>query len=634
MLRISLSLLLLLAFASSGMSQTQTIETDVCVYTATPSGIMAAVAAKQAGQQVVIIEPSRWVGGMLGAGLKPMQDCPNYAATGGMTRGLLVSLGQPQEGRRLSLSNLSPDAIREDFLALLTQHEIPVQFEHRVSACEKSGTTIQEARFDLAPFDDLGCPIAEPTKRDNLRVKAKIFIDASYEGDLMAAAGVSYRVGREAEDEFDEEMAGVRAPVFKTPLDPFRVAGDPESGLLPGVEDDHGKPIGSADGYTQAYNYRYYTTNDPQHRVEITPPENYDPQDFELVGRYVAYLTRQKNDPAALRSALVAIWPGWQNSADWNYQRNSLISMSPLGISPLYADGDAATKAKVWKQHQDYLRGLYHFMKTDDRVPQSYRDEIAQMGLNGRFHAESGHWPHQLYIRVSRRLNAPYTITAHDVYNRTEVEDPIGLAQYGIDTYPSRRIWGRDEKGTWVANEGNMFVGGSRGPTNVPYAIPYRAITPLPGECTNLLVPVCFSASHLGYASARMEPVFMITGESAGIAAAMAIQAEKPVQEIDQAAYRAALEKAGQKLHWDPATDQSPGASQQLTFATLLGECDTNADKLVSREEWNRCKPAWKHLFPFMDTNNDGMLDEAEYKAFQEFKAKNADWQKKVPRTE
>lgn len=632
MSRCILSIAVLLALTSSGLAEDRRVETEICVYGATPSGILAAVAAKRADREVVIVEPGRWVGGMLGAGLKPMQDCPNYAATGGMTRGLLKSLGQPQDGPQRSTADLSPDEIRKDFAVLLEQYEIPVYFEHRVAGCEKPEGTIHEARFDLAPFDELGCPVAEPQKVDNLRVTAKVFIDASYEGDLMAAADVSYRVGREAADEFDEESAGVRPPVLKTRIDPFRVPGKPESGLLPWVQDDHGKSVGAADRFTQAYNYRYYTTADVKHRVPITPPGNYDPGDYELVGRYVALLAEQNRDAAKLRRALVGIWPGWKNANDWNYQRNSLITMAPLGISQVYADGDAAAKAKVWKQHQDYLRGLYHFMRTDARVPESYRQEIAAIGLDGRFHSETGHWPHQLYIRVSRRLKAPYTITAHDVYNRTQVEDSIGLAQYGIDTYPARRIWGRDDAGYWVANEGNMFVGGSRGPTNVPYPIPYRAITPRSEECTNLLVPVCFSASHLGYASARMEPVFMITGESAGIAAVLALAENRDVQDIDMAAYLAALQEAGQKLNWDPRTDQAPGSTEALNFARLLRECDADGDKLVSRSEWNANKPAWKHLFSFIDKNEDGMLIAEEYEAFQEFKADNPDWEKKVSR--
>ncbi len=624
----------LLVFAltavSPGYAAQPSVEVDVCVYAATPSGILAAVAVSREGRSVVVVEPSRWVGGMLGAGLKPLQDCPNYAATGGMTHELLPTLGRAAGSSSDKESRVyGPDSIGDDFQKLLDEHGIRVILEHRIAQCEMRDATIAAATFDLAPFDELGCPTPEAATSNAMRVAAKVFIDASYEGDLMARTGVGYRVGREAESEFDEPHAGVQPPMEITPIDPFVEPGRPESGLLKWVENDHGRPVGSADGYTQAYNYRYYTTSDPQQRIAITPPADYDSQDFELVGRYVAYLAETIDDPETLHKRLDGIFPGWMNSGEWNYQRNSLFSMAPLGISQLYADGDYATKARVWKQHQEYLRGLHHFMFTDSRVPQSYRDEVAQLGLDGRFHQDTHGWPHQLYIRVARRLQGRYTITAHDVYNKTEVNDPIGLAQYGIDTYPARRIWFRRDGRTCVAIEGKMFIGGNRGPTNVPYPIPYRAITPRADECTNLLVPVCFSATHLGYASARMEPVFMICGQSAGIAACRALGEGTTVQQIDMAAYRQALEKAGQKLTWDPERDRSTAAST-YSFERLARECDTDGDGLVSRTEWNTGKPDWKWLFPRIDTDGNGTIDSREYDSFQQYKEKHPDWQKQL----
>ncbi len=606
----------------------ETVEADVCVYAATPSGILAAVAVRREGRSVVVVEPSRWVGGVLGAGLKPMQDCPNYNATGGMTHELLRTLGQPEDAaEKVPLNRMNPQDVREDFAKLLQKWDVRVIHDHRIVRCEKTGTAITTACFDHAPFDELGCPVAEPVEREDVQVKAKVFIDASYEGDLMARAGVSYRVGREAASEYDEEYAGVQPPTEAAPIDPFVVPGHPESGLLKWVEADHGEPVGAADGYTQAYNYRYYTTSDPEFRIPITPPEGYSPQDFELVGRYVAYLAETVTDPAQLHQRLVGIFPGWKNSGEWNYQRASLFTMAPVGVSQLYADGDYATRARIWKLHQDYLRGLYTFMSTDPRVPESYRQELAQLGLDRRPHPETQGWPHQLYVRVARRMKGSYTITAHDVYNRTRIEDPIGLAQYGIDIYPVRRIWYRRDGQIWVALEGKMFVGGGRGPTNIPYPIPYRAITPQAEECTNLLVPVSFSASHLGYASARMEPVFMICGESAGIAACRALAEGTTVQDIDLAAYHAALEKAGQKLAWDPTADVST-ADGGLTVERLLKECDRDGDRLVSRAEWDAGKKGWEWLFAKIDTDADGQITPAEYAAFQRYKATHPDWQK------
>ncbi|MHC4398849.1 MAG: FAD-dependent oxidoreductase [Planctomycetota bacterium] len=526
------------------------VDADVCVYCTTPSGILGAVAVKREGRSVVVVEPSRWVGGILGAGIKPRQDCPNYEATGGMTHDLLDTLGQPPDGRRLGSRDLSPQRIREDFLKLIEDRDVRVIYEHRISRVSKEDGAITQAFFDLAPFDAFGCPPENAEAPESLRVKAKVFIDASYDGELMARAGVSFRVGRESAAEFNEENAGVCEPMELTPIDPFVEAGNPESGLLPGVEADHGKPIGAADRYTQAYNYRYYVTSEPEHRIAFKPPADYDPLDYELVGRYVRYLAENVKDQKKLFELLGRIFPGWMNSGEYNYHRGSLITMAPVGISHLYADGDYATKARVWRQHRDYLRGLHHFMSTDPRVPEASRQKTASLGLDKRHHPETHGWPHQLYVRVSRRLAGRYTVTAHDVYNRTTVEDSIGLAQYGIDTYPARRIWLERDGQIYVALEGKMFVGGAKGPTNVPYPIPYRAITPKSDECTNLLVPVCFSATHLGYASARMEPVFMICGESAGVAAAEALDEKCAVQEIDALRLRDRLTELGQRLFW------------------------------------------------------------------------------------
>jgi hypothetical protein len=628
-------LLLAVAVAGSRVSGAPRVEeADVCVYAATPSGILAAVAAKREGRSVVIVEPGRWVGGILGAGLKPMQDCPNYNATGGLTKELLRTLGRPEwaEGKVAegtpALAKMNPRDVLDDFEALVKKWDVRVVREHRIARCEKRGATITAAAFDRAPFDALGCPVPEPAERDALRVTAKIFIDASYEGDLMARAGVSYRVGREAAAEYGEPHAGVQPPTEAAPIDPFVVPGKPESGLLKWVERDHGLPEGAADGYTQAYNYRYYTTSDPEFRAQITPPPGYDPKDFELVGRYVAWLAETVTDPAELHKRLVGIFPGWKNSGEWNYQRASLITMAPVGVSQLYADGGDAERARVWKLHQDYLRGLHAFMSSDPRVPEAYRREVAQLGLDRRIHPETQGWPHQLYVRVARRMRGRYVITAHDVYNRTAVDDPVCLAQYGIDTYPARRIgYMRDGK-AWVGLEGKMFVGGSRGPTNMPYPVPYRALTPKAEECDNLLVSVSFSATHLGYASARMEPVFMMCGEAAGIAACRALAEGRPVQAVDAAAYRAALEKAGQKLVWDPARDVPPAPRDSFSMAALLAQCDRDGDTVVSRAEWDAGKAGWAWLFPVIDTDRDDKINAAEYQAFQSYKAKNPDWLK------
>ena len=533
-------------------------ETEVLIYGATPSGIMAAITVKKAGHSVILVEQSRWVGGILGAGLKPVQDMPNYEAVGGTTRKLMLQLGvrtdedslNIEKIRQLIRDKISPRYVREDFLKLLNDYNVPVIYDHRISRTVKVGCEVKEAFFDLAPFDENGCPVPVAEKNDNLQIKSKIFIDASYDGELMARSGVSNQIGRESVLDFNEKLAGVRPLDNITPISPFIVPDDPNSGLLPMIENDHGKQQGAGDHYTQAYNFRFYVTSDPERRIPITPPENYSALEFELVGRYVDYIRRTSKDNKELMERLSWIFPGWLNAGEYNYQRSSLITNAPLGINHLYASGDYVTKARIWKFYQDYLRGLHYFLSTDKRVPKEFREKTENLGLDKFHHPETNGWPHQLYVRVSRRLMGLYTITEHDVYNKTHVEDPIGLAQYGIDTYPARRIWFERNDSAFVAIEGNMFVGGGKGPTNIPYPISYRAIVPQRYECTNLLVPVLFSSSHLGYASARMEPTFMIVGESAGIAAIRALEENVPVQDIDINRYLNKLKEIGQRLYW------------------------------------------------------------------------------------
>lgn len=535
----------------------RTLEVDVCVYTATASGIMAAIAAQKQGKKVIVIEPGKWAGGILGAGIKPIQDCPNFEAVGGMTREVMKRLGVKDPSETMTAADLrarmkstSPADLRADFLKLLKENNIEVVYDHRIQRTVLDGPKIISAVFELAPFDDRGCPPEDAVAADNLAVKAKVFIDASYEGELMARAGVSFMSGRESTVEYGEENAGVNEPTNLTPIDPYVVAGQPESGLLPLIDEDHGRPVGAGDYYTQAYNFRFYVTSDESDRIPFEKPDDYSPNRYELVGRYVEYLVKSTSDKVLLEKALRNIFPGWLNAGEYNYQRDALITMAPVGMSHRYINGDYATKARVWREHQDYLSGLHYFMSTDARVPKEFRDETKKLGRAKHHHPETNGWPHQLYIRVSRRLAGRYTIHRADVYNQTRVDDPIGLAQYGIDTYPSRRIAVEREGKMFVALEGKMFIGGGEGPTNIPYPVPYRAITPKVQECVNLLVPVCFSATHLGYASARMEPVFMICGESAGIAAAQAIDEKSFVQDINMGVYLNKLKEARQRLTW------------------------------------------------------------------------------------
>ena len=599
-------LLVLWASAPPAPAAVPPRQVDVCVYGATPAGIVAAVTARQEGCSVLIVEPSRWVGGILGAGIKPMQDCAAPQAVGGLTTSRVFKLGK------------KPDAIGQAFAAWVEEEKIPVLFEHRVQKVEKSGAAITQIVLELAPPDKNGVPAPNATQADAAMVEAKVFIDASYEGDVMAKAAVPYAVGREAKEVFNEELAGVGPTTNWTPIDPYVVPGDAKSGLLPLVDADHGLPKGAADDYTQAYNYRFYVTRDAEKRIALEAPAGYDAKDFEVVGRFVEHLVRTTEGEEKLLKRLRDIFPGWLNSGDHNYKRESLVTIAPLGVSRYYQDGNWEVKSRVWRQHKDYLSGLHHFLSTDPRVPEKFRAETAALGLDKTMHADTEGWPNQLYVRISRRMQGPYVLTLADVWNKTQVEDSVGLALYGVDIYPVRRYAVADPATgkMGVATEGNMFVGGSQG-TGHPYPIPYRAITPKAEACSNLLVPVCFSASYIAYASARMEPVFCVLGESAGVAAAQAIHAGVPVQNIDATKLRSRLLERGQILAWTgPTLRPTPGAVE--------------AGEWESKEAWSEAKPGWEWLFPFIDTSKDGKISTEEHAAFQAYKKQHADWVKRL----
>jgi len=260
-------------------------------------------------------------------------------------------------------------------------------------------------------------------------------------------------------------------------------------------------------------------------------------------------------------------------------------------------------------------------------VPVDFRQETASLGLDLPRHPDTAGWPGQLYVRLTRRLQGRYVLTAADVYNRTQVDDPVALAQYGIDTYPSRRVVVEQDGKTFVGLEGWMFVGGAHGPTRTPYPIPYRALTPTEPAASNLLVSVCFSASFLGYASARMEPTFMMCGEAAGIAANEAIAADVPVQRIDPVAYAQALQAAGMLTRWDESLRPAAAkAEAKNVVQAFFAEADDNHDGKVSRLEWEAHKAGWEWLFPKIDLNSDGQIDAAEYEAFQRYKEAHKDW--------
>jgi hypothetical protein len=373
---------------------------------------------------------------------------------------------------------------------------------------------------------------------DNSRIQAEVYIDATYEGDLMAAAGVSYVVGRESKDTYGESLAGVRPNTpkhqFKDFVDPYRIKGISGSGLLPGITPEPIGHAGTGDDSVQSYTYRLCLTKAPD-RVPITKPDHYDPVEFELVARHVAAL-RASGRKVRLRD-LVQLDALPNGKFDMN--NRGPISTDLIGGADEYAESSAAQRLIIAKKHEDYIRGLFTFLSHEPRLPESLRREAKAFGLARDEFMETSNWPPQLYVREARRMVGTFVITQHEVEQSASDSRSIGVASYMIDSHNCRRVVVNRR----VVNEGDLQVHASG-----PFSIPFEAITPRSTECRNLLVPVCVSASHVAFSSIRMEPVFMVLGHSAGVAAAMAVEANQSVQSVDVGILQDRLVDAGQIL--------------------------------------------------------------------------------------
>jgi hypothetical protein len=366
--------------------------------------------------------------------------------------------------------------------------------------------------------------------------RGRMFIDATYEGDLMAKAGVSYTVGREGNDRYGETLNGVQTRLaihhqFVPGVDPYRRKGDPSSGLLPGV---HGGPPGEegqGDHRVQAYNFRMCLTDVKENQIPFREPPGYDPLDYELLLRN--FEAGEKRAP----------WhPVMMPNRKTDVNNNHGFSTDFIGQSYDWPEGDYATREKIFQAHLRYQQGLMWTLVSHPRVPEAIRREVGRWGLCKDEFADHGGWPHQLYVREARRMVSDYVMTQHHCQGRAVAEDPVGLAAYTMDSHHVQRYV--DARGH-VRNEGDVQVGGFP-----PYPISYRAIIPRASECENLLVPVCLSASHIAYGSIRMEPVFMVLGQSAATAAALAIEQGVGVQKVDYPRLRQRLEADGQVLVW------------------------------------------------------------------------------------
>ncbi|MDR1789684.1 MAG: FAD-dependent oxidoreductase, partial [Opitutaceae bacterium] len=502
--------LLALALAFPLRAQQVAVESDLLVYGATAGGVMAAVQGAKLGLKVILVEPGAHVGGMTASGLGATDIGRDYTI-GGLSREFYKRLHayylRPEAWKsedRASFAKRHPDAIKE---------RLKMHFFFEPSVAEKLFNTFLAEAGARVVFNermDRSTPVSGVVM-DGKRIvalraesgglyKARMFIDCTYEGDLMAAAGVSFVIGRESVEAYNERftsgprkgeaIAGV-LPLPADPkiakwlphgLDPFVKHGDPASGLLPGVEAALQGKHGGADRRSQAYTFRVCLTDDADNRVEIAKPARYNPAAYELHARYIAW----KPDMFPGKS-LVKLTPMPNRKTDSN--NNGAFSTDFVGHSHEWAEASYARREEIWREHRDYVQGCLWFLANDARVPAKIRAEMKRWGLAKDEFADSENWPFQLYIREARRMVSDYVITQHDCELRKSADDSVGLASYAMDSHQVARFVD--------AETGKLRFEGAFYQSSKPYPVSYRAIVPKVGECENLLVPVCASASHV-----------------------------------------------------------------------------------------------------------------------------------------
>jgi hypothetical protein len=537
------SLLFLALLVSGGIARGETVEADIIVYGGTAGGVAAACTAAKFGKSVALAEFGQHIGGLTSGGLGAT-DIGNKAAIGGFSRKFYKRLGKYYN--KPEAWTFAPSVAEKELRALLTEHKIVPRLGQRLASVKKNGARITEIMME-----------------DGTVYRGKVFIDTTYEGDLMAKAGVSYMVGREANDRFQETLNGVRDKTpthqFLVPVDPYVRPGDPTSGLLPFVmKEPLGKP-GEADNSIQAYNYRLCLTKKLDNKLPIEPPPGYDAGHYELLGRYFEALAAAGK--AVKLGDFLNITMVTPDKTDIN--NNGGFSTDYIGANYDYVDADYATREKIAKDHLHYTQGFLTFLKTDPRVPANVRAEMASWGLCKDEFRDTDGWPHALYIREARRMLSDYVMTEKVCRWLEKPEDSVGLGAYNMDSHNCRRIV-RDGK---AYNEGDVQVGVK------PYPISYRSIVPKQNQCENLFVPLALSATHIAYGSIRMEPVFMILGQSSATAAAMAIDAKIPVQKVPYTKLHAQLLKDAQVLDWN-GPGREPSVARPALPGILLDDRD------------------------------------------------------------
>lgn len=523
------------------------ISADVVVYGATSAGVIAAVAAAKLGRSVALVESSRTIGGMTVSGLSAT-DIQLEAYCGGLAREFYHRLycyyGDASSWHYCTRGEFTAHSP----VLHASPAKIPIwhKFEPHVASRilidllrEAGVRVVLDERLDLRQgVLKHGAKIVALTMESGTQVVGKVFVDATYEGDLLAKAGVRYVVGREANSVYGEEFNGIR-PGLALRSDPFVRAGDPSAGLLPGVAFAEPGPVGTADTRVQGYFFRLCLTDVPENRVPIAKPDGYDPRLYEGMARSLSRLF-SPYPPAVYAGAsaanqVLSLTPLPNRKVDLNTNAGS-VTADLIGASYNWPDGDYATRVKLWQKHATYTRGLLWFAANDPRMAPASRNEIARWGLAADEFSDTNFWPPHLYVREGRRMVSDYVMSEQHSRRGMSADDGIAVASYSIDCHCVSYYVGPSRE---LMSEGNLFTHSN------PFAISYRAIRPRARECENLLVTCAISASHVAYSAIRMEPVFMMLGQAAGTAASIAATDQSTVQDVPYERLRAQLLRDG-----------------------------------------------------------------------------------------
>ncbi|MBN1791375.1 MAG: FAD-dependent oxidoreductase [Bacteroidales bacterium] len=531
-------------FQSSGDPLIRQENADIIIYGGTSAAVISAVEAVHSGKSVIVVSPDVHLGGLSSGGLG-FTDTGDKSAIGGLSREFYHRIwlhyndsnswkwekqtefgnkGQgtvAMDGENRTMWIFEPHVAEKVFEDLVAENKIKVLRNEWLD--RENGVDIQSGK--IVSFKTLSGKV----------FTGKVFIDATYEGDLMAVSGVSYYVGREACSEYNESWNGVQAEVkhhphyFSENIDPYVVPGKPESGLLFGISAEPVSQNCNEDHKIQAYCFRLCMSNHPDNRVPFPKPDDYEPARYELLLR-----------------VFNAGWRDWFGKYDkipnrkTDTNNHGPFSTDFIGMNYDYPEASYERRKEIIREHESYQKGLLYFVSHDPRVPGEIREEMLTWGLAKDEFTDNGNWPHQLYIREARRMIGMYVTTENDVLGRRVVPNPVGMGSYTMDSHNAQRYVTPEG---FVQNEGDVGVHPDQ-----PYAISYGSIIPLKEECTNLLVPVCVSSSHIAFGSIRMEPVFMILGQSAAVAASLAIDKNIPVQDVPYDALKAELIRKGQHL--------------------------------------------------------------------------------------